>query len=185
MIERIKNIDEGAMSHFSIAHAYFDSPVGPLLIAGGEGGLRQISFPSSAGPVAPRPGWRHDPKPLGEAMRQLAEYFGGTRLEFFLPLQFEGEPLQHAVWTAMRDIPFAKTVSYGEIASGIGEPSAARAVGAACGANPLPIVIPCHRVVGADGSLTGFGGGLATKRFLLDLEQRVCPQPGLQYSLFG
>lgn len=174
------------MSVTAISYAYLDSPIGALLIAGDASALHRISFPTRKGaPAAPEPGWRQDAAPLAEAMRQIAGYFEGTRLDFSLPLAFAGEPLQNAVWEALREIPYAQTRSYGQIATRVGDVSAARAVGAACGANPLPIVIPCHRVVGADGSLTGFGGGLPTKRFLLDLEQRVRPQPGQQYSLFA
>jgi methylated-DNA-[protein]-cysteine S-methyltransferase len=172
------------MQH-AISYAYRDSPVGRLLVAGDGTHLLRVAFPGRIGRARPEPCWRRDPEPLRETLRQLEEYFAGERLGFSLPLDFEGEPLQVAVWKAMRDIPYGQTLSYGEIARRIGQPQAARAVGAACGANPLPIVIPCHRVVGADGSLTGFGGGLPTKRFLLALEQRVAPQPGLQYSLFG
>lgn len=174
------------MSEPTISYAYLDCAIGQLLVAGNGEVLRRVAFPSRNGaPAVPEPGWRQDPAPLAEAMRQIGEYFAGGRLEFSLPVRFEGGPLEKAVWNAMREIPYGQTVSYGEIAAGLGDPSVARAVGAACGKNPLPIVIPCHRVVGADGSLTGFGGGLPTKRFLLDLEQRACPQPGLQYSLFG
>lgn len=170
----------------AIGYDILDSPVGPLLIAGDGEALHCVCFPARNGSSAtPKRDWRHDPKPVAEAVRQITEYFEGARLEFSLPLRFAGGPLEEAVWKAMREIPYGRTVSYGQIAAGLGTPSASRAVGAACGANPLPIVIPCHRVVGADGSLTGFGGGLPTKRFLLSLEQRVHPQPGLQYSLFG
>jgi methylated-DNA-[protein]-cysteine S-methyltransferase len=174
------------MPGLSISYAYLKSPIGPLLLAGDAERLRMISFPSGRGVRKPQPGWRKDAAPLAEAMRQLREYFAGARTEFKLPLHFEGSPFQTTVWRALQEIPYGETVSYGEIARRIGEPpSSSRAVGAANGANPLPIVVPCHRVIGADGSLTGFGGGLPTKSFLLALEQRVKPPAGLQYSLFG
>lgn len=174
------------MTESAISYAYLESPIGPLLVAGDGEALHRVSFPSRNGTcAAPAPDWRDDAGPVAEAMRQIAEYLEGVRLDFSLPLKFNGNPLQTSVWNAMRQIPYAQTISYGQIAAGLGDPSVSRAVGAACGANPLPIVIPCHRVIGADGSLTGFGGGLPIKRFLLALEQRVRPQPGLQLSLFG
>ena len=123
---------------------------------------------------------------LTEHRRQLDGYFAGKRTAFDLAFQPEGSPFQLAVWRALLDIPYGETVSYGEIARRIGEPvSASRAVGAANGDNPIPIIIPCHRVIGADGSLTGFGGGLPVKTFLLELEDRVAQKPGKQLGLFG
>jgi methylated-DNA-[protein]-cysteine S-methyltransferase len=107
--------------------------------------------------------------------RQLAEYFAGTRREFDLRLAPEGTPFERSVWEELRRIPFGETRSYGEIAQAIGRPGAARAVGRANGANPIPIVVPCHRVIGADGSLTGFGGGLEAKSRLLEIEGRRLP----------
>jgi methylated-DNA-[protein]-cysteine S-methyltransferase len=108
---------------------------------------------------------------FGTAVDQLRAYFAGVLSRFDLPLHFGGTPFQNAVWTALRGIPYGETISYRVLAERIGRPTACRAVGAANGTNPLPIVIPCHRVVGADGSLTGFGGGIETKRALLDLER--------------
>lgn len=113
-----------------------------------------------------------------EVRRQLAEYFAGERQEFDLELAPEGTPFERSVWEELRKIPFGETRSYGEIARAIGHPSASRAVGRANGANPLPIVVPCHRVIGADGSLTGFGGGLENKSRLLELEGRALPFSG-------
>lgn len=152
-------------------YAYFDAPIGKLLIAGDSEAVRQISFPDHGEPVAPEPGWRESAVgPVAEAIRQLREYFRGARTEFDLPLAPEGTAFQRRVWRALQEIPYGKTWSYGELAKRIGNPKASRAVGAANGANPLPIVIPCHRVIGADGTLTGFGGGLPTKKALLALE---------------
>ena len=108
---------------------------------------------------------------FGEAARQLGEYFGGERRAFDLPLAPAGSTFQHRVWTALREIPYGTTWSYGDVCARLGlGPQAARAVGSANGSNPIPVVVPCHRVIGSDGSLTGFAGGLARKRFLLDLE---------------
>jgi len=141
------------------------------LIAGDGEAVRRISFPEQGKPVTPEPEWRESAAgAVGEAVRQLREYFKGGRTEFDLPLQPEGTAFQLKVWRSLQEIPYGKTWSYGELAKRIGNPKASRAVGAANGANPLPIVIPCHRVIGADGTLTGFGGGLPTKKALLDLE---------------
>lgn len=168
------------------SYTYLPTPIGPLLIAGDETCLRLISFPRGSRAARPKPHWREDAGPFAEAIRQLTEYFDGARTEFDLPLQFDGTPFQNEVWTALQDIPFGQTISYGELAMRVaGDIAASRAVGAANGANPLPIVIPCHRVIGADGSLTGFGGGLPTKRFLLAHERRIRPPVGMQLSLFG
>jgi methylated-DNA-[protein]-cysteine S-methyltransferase len=109
---------------------------------------------------------------FADVAEQLGEYFAGERTAFDLPLRAEGNELQRAVWRLMAAIPYGETRSYGHLARALGDRSLAQAVGTACGRNPLPVVVPCHRVVGADGDLVGFGGGLARKRFLLDLEQR-------------
>jgi methylated-DNA-[protein]-cysteine S-methyltransferase len=115
--------------------------------------------------------WQEGDHPLlRETARQLAEYFAGARRVFDLPLAPRGTAFQCDVWTTLATIPFGETISYAQLASRVGKPTAVRAVGAANGRNPLPIVLPCHRVIGADGSLTGFGGGLPTKQFLLQLE---------------
>lgn len=147
-----------------------DSPVGRLLLAGDGEKLIQVCFQCGPRPQQPRDGWMADAAPFRAAMAQLQEYFAGERRRFDLPLAPRGTDFQRRVWRALTDIPYGKTISYGELARRIGNPSASRAVGLANGANPLPIVVPCHRVIGADGSLTGFGGGLPTKRRLLALE---------------
>ena len=118
----------------------------------------------------PEPDWIYNEKPLASVCEQLGEYFSGRRKSFDLPLQFDGTEFQVSVLKALQDIPYGETVSYGEIARRIGKPKAVRAVGAANGRNPLPIVVPCHRVIGSSGDLTGFGGGLDTKEALLRLE---------------
>jgi methylated-DNA-[protein]-cysteine S-methyltransferase len=153
-------------------YTYLDSPVGRLLLAGDEAGLRLIRFPSERSEAEPGPGWRRDDAGLTETVRQLRAYFAGTLKDFDLPLAPQGTAFQRSVWRALRRIPYGETASYGEVARAIGRPTASRAVGAANGANPLPIVIPCHRVIGSTGKLTGFGGGLDTKAALLALERR-------------
>jgi methylated-DNA-[protein]-cysteine S-methyltransferase len=146
------------------------TPVGRLRLAGGERGLRSISFQNRFRPAEPGEIALSTEAPFREAIAQLEAYFAGELRRFDLPLAPEGTPFQREVWSALTAIPYGETVSYGELARRLGRPAASRAVGAANGQNPIPIVIPCHRVIGADGSLTGFGGGLAIKRRLLDLE---------------
>jgi len=151
-------------------YTYVDSPLGDLLLAGEEGALRLVSFPRGRMRRSPEQGWTEEAAPFRAAAKQLGEYFAGTRERFELVLEPVGTEFQLAVWQALRRIPYGRTWSYAELAQRIGRPRAMRAVGAANGANPLPIVVPCHRVIGADGSLTGFGGGLPAKQLLLELE---------------
>src|SRR5258705_1026409 len=153
----------------SICYTQIASPLGSLLIAGDDAGLRHIFFASEAQP--PRPEWREDAAPLTETIRQLNAYFGGELENFNLPLAPQGTPFQMEVWQGLRDIPYGQTISYGELARRIGNPKASRAVGLANGSNPIPIVIPCHRVIGSNGKLTGYGGGLPIKEKLLALER--------------
>lgn len=148
-----------------------ESPVGGLLLAGDGASLRLISFATEDKSSRPGPDWREDPGPFLEAIRQLRAYFDGKLREFDLPLDPVGTPFQLAVWDRLRQIPYGATISYGELARRMGRPQASRAVGLANGANPLPIVIPCHRVIGSNGKLTGYGGGLAIKEVLLALER--------------
>jgi len=154
----------------------FDTPIGTLRLVGGEDSIDCIDLPNRA-VEPPDPAWTPSadrlPAALAEAKRQIEEYFAGERQDFDLPLSPQGTAFQRRVWAELRRIPFGETISYGELAARIGKPSASRAVGAANGRNPLPVVVPCHRVIGSDGRLTGFGGGLPTKQALLDLEQRV------------
>ncbi|MEQ1948958.1 MAG: methylated-DNA--[protein]-cysteine S-methyltransferase [Bryobacteraceae bacterium] len=152
-------------------YAYLDTSIGPLLIAGDAESIHKISFPKNGKAVQPEKDWVESARgPVAEAMRQLREYFAGRRTEFDLPLAPEGTTFQKSVWRKLQDIPYGETISYGELAKWVGNPKASRAVGSANGKNPLPIVIPCHRVIGANGTLTGFGGGLPTKKVLLELE---------------
>ena len=158
-----------------------DSPVGPLTLIASDRGLRavlwlgdrdtKVEMTHAGGPVE---GGEHDPNGfLDAAVNQLEEYFAGTRTEFDIPLDTVGTGFQRTAWDALRTIPYGETVSYGEQARRMGDVRKARAVGAANGRNPVSIIVPCHRVVGADGSLTGFGGGLEAKAWLLDHERRV------------
>jgi methylated-DNA-[protein]-cysteine S-methyltransferase len=152
------------------------TPVGMLTLVASDRGLRAVLWPKlspqRAG-IRPRP--RRDPEHpiLRKTVQQLDEYFAGSRPSFDLPLDLEGTRFQLAAWRSLTEIPFGATTTYGRQAAALGIPRAARAVGAANGANPVCIVLPCHRVVGADGSLTGFGGGLAVKQWLLDHEAQV------------
>ena len=150
-----------------------DSPVGTLRLVADRKGLREIWFEQERHPKQTQSGWIRAKAPLRFARLQLEEYFAGERQHFELPLHPIGTPFQLEVWQELRRIPYGVTISYGELARRIGKPQAMRAVGAANGRNPLPIVVPCHRVIGADGSLTGFGGGLPIKRQLLGLEQSL------------
>jgi methylated-DNA-[protein]-cysteine S-methyltransferase len=151
---------------------YFDmdTPVGKLLLAGGEERLAAIYFQSGPHPTTVRADWIASERPFQNVVRQLQEYFAGRRRSFEVPLEITGTPFQRAVWQELAQIPYGASTSYGEIARRIGHPLASRAVGRANGANPWPIIVPCHRVIGANRSLTGFGGGLAIKRRLLLLE---------------
>src|SRR5262249_19479836 len=147
-----------------------ESPIGPLLLVGDEAGLRELWFVEGRRRKKPNPGWQENAKPFAKAIRQLREYFAGKREEFDLPLVLDGTPFQLNVWRNLQKIPYGKTVSYLDLAKKIGNPKAVRAVGLANGSNPIPIIVPCHRVIGSNGSLTGFGGGLPTKQKLLALE---------------
>lgn len=174
------------MTDESLLWTHIASPLGPLLVAGRDGLIHRIAFPRGSVAQRPEPAWRRDDDGFSEATGQLDAYFAGELTAFDLSFVMRGEPFQMKVWEALQAIPFGETRSYGEIARVIGEGvAAARAVGAACGENPVPIVVPCHRVIGADGALVGFGGGLPAKRFLLALERRVRPPAGAQFDLFG
>ena len=148
-------------------YCYLDTPIGELLLAGDTDGLSMIGFPKGSMRRQPEQDWIFNEKPLAEACRQISEYFAGERREFDLPLKLAGTEFQVSVLEALQKIPYGETVSYGEVARRIGRPKAVRAVGAANGRNPIPIVVPCHRVIGVTGDLTGFGGGLDTKEALL------------------
>ena len=153
-----------------IYYSRFVSPVGLLLLAGSKAGLQLVSFGTGKRARNIAPEWRLDNSAFVEVVRQLQSYFAGERKHFDLSLSLQGTDFQKTVWTALRQIPYGETISYKALAQTIGKPRAVRAVGAANGANPIPIIIPCHRVIGNDGSLTGFGGGLPLKKRLLELE---------------
>jgi methylated-DNA-[protein]-cysteine S-methyltransferase len=157
-------------------HTVVDSPVGPLTLTARDGALAGLYMDDQRH----RPddavfGDRADEELFAETRRQLQEYFAGARTDFDIPLAMEGSDFQRRVWDALRDIPYGETESYGQVALRIGKPGAARAVGLANGRNPVGIIVPCHRVVGSSGDLTGYGGGLDRKRMLLDLERGVRP----------
>ena len=151
-----------------------DSPIGALLLVGTEHALARVHFQAGPQPLQPAKDWRSAAAPFEKARAQLMEYFCGARRSFDLPLAPQGTPFQLLVWRELAKIPYGETVSYAEIAHRLGLEKGARAVGLANGANPLPIIVPCHRVIGADGTLTGFGGGLHIKRALLVLEGAPC-----------
>jgi methylated-DNA-[protein]-cysteine S-methyltransferase len=157
-----------------------DSPVGPLTLVAADGVLAGLYMTEQRhrppGEVLGEPVEDPDGQPFAVASRQLREYFDGERTEFDLELALDGTAFQRRVWAALRNIPYGQTISYGQLADQIGQPSASRAVGLANGKNPIGIIVPCHRVVGANGSLTGYGGGIERKRFLLAHERRVSGQ---------
>lgn len=158
-----------------------ESPVGPLLLAKDEGGLREIRFRKGADFEIPID-WARSDRALADVRRQLKEYFEGTRATFELPLAPEGTEFQRNVWDAVLSVSHGRTASYLDIADQLGKPGSVRAVDAANGANPIPIIIPCHRIIGSDGSLTGYGGGIENKKWLLRHEG---VEVGGQMGLFG
>jgi methylated-DNA-[protein]-cysteine S-methyltransferase len=160
---------------------YMESPVGRLLLAGNESGLNLLAFADGKKARQPAPDWVQDAVILREAAGQLKAYFAGELREFDLPLKLQGTPFQLAVWRALQDIPYGETTSYGELARRVGTPKGSRAVGLANGSNPIAIVVPCHRVIGSSGKLTGYGGGLDNKEILLALERK---HAGAQAALY-
>jgi methylated-DNA-[protein]-cysteine S-methyltransferase len=160
-----------------IEYALIESPLGELLALGEDGALCGLHMLEGRRPVALRSAWRRADDRFGDARAQLEEYFAGERTSFDLELRMDGTDFQRLVWRGLRDIPYGETISYGELADRIGCPGAARAVGLANGQNPIAVIVPCHRVIGANGTLTGYGGGLERKRLLLDLEAGVASLP--------
>lgn len=154
------------MKHWTKMH----SPIGELILVEEKGELLEVNFINGR-KTAQRPaGAMEDRAPFQEAIRQLEEYFAGRRQHFDLPLAPQGTPFQKKVWNALLTVGYGRTASYGDIARSIGNPKSVRAVGLANGRNPIPVIIPCHRVIGSNGALTGYGGGLGIKKQLLDLE---------------
>jgi methylated-DNA-[protein]-cysteine S-methyltransferase len=163
-----------------ISHMVIDTPIGPLTLVATPQALREVRFPNGrlVGPADGAAEPEH--RVLVQAARELIEYFEGSRFGFDVALDPLGSTFQLAAWRGLREIPYGETVSYGEQARRLGHPGKARAIGAANGSNPLPVIVPCHRVIGSDGSLTGFGGGLETKAWLLHHERQVL---GLELKL--
>jgi len=152
-------------------YTYLETPIGTLLLAGcRDHGLRYVSFQRGKGAKVPESQWQRSDAPFRDAIRQLKEYFRGKRVAFDLKLNPKGTPFQLEVWRALARIPYGTTRSYAQIARRVGRPRAMRAVGLANGRNPLPIIVPCHRVIGSGGQLVGYGGGLPIKQALLQLE---------------
>ena len=152
-------------------YCYFESPLGKLLLTGNDG-LESLHFPRGKTRKEPQPDWIYDERLFSDALEQLEAYFNGERTQFDLKLNARGTQFQKQVWKELVTIPYGETICYGELARRIGNPSASRAVGSANGKNPISIIVPCHRVIGKNGSLTGFGGGLDVKKKLLEFEKR-------------
>lgn len=157
----------------AVYHTQIDSPVGPLLLTMAHGQLTNVCMFQQKRGITISPQSICDTGPFDLVIKQLDQYFMGDRREFDIPLRLEGTQFQVSVWSELRKIPYGATITYGEIARRIGNPKAVRAVGLANGRNPIPIIVPCHRVIGANGTLTGFGGGIENKMLLLDLESRA------------
>lgn len=158
--------------------------LGELLLAGSEQGVTHVSFQAGSHPLMPQPNWRRDDEVWLTAVTQLTAYFAGELHTFTLPLAPQGTPFQQQVWAYLQTIPYGRTTTYGTIAHELGNPKLTRAVGAANGRNPLAIIVPCHRVVGSDGKLTGYAGGLPIKAALLALERNGRFDTTQQLSLF-
>lgn len=167
------------MSCTTVCHDYLDTPLGPLQLVMDEVGLAHVGLPQEKYPLRKDEIGRRDRDRLGEVRRQFTAWFAGELRDFDLPLNPTGTPFQLAVWEGLRRIPYAHTASYGDLARAIDRPRAVRAVGAANGANPMSIIVPCHRVIGSNGSLTGYGGGLDAKRWLLAHERKHAPVEAL------
>ena len=159
----------------AVFYCVMQSPVGRVLLAGNARALTHLSFQDGRHPIEPDPRWTYSEKPFQQPIRQLKEYFSGKRKAFTITLAPQGTPFQQRVWQALRTIPYGRTLSYGQIAKAIGKPKAARAVGAANGQNPVSIIVPCHRVIGSNGKLVGYGGGLSIKEALLVHESKHQP----------
>jgi methylated-DNA-[protein]-cysteine S-methyltransferase len=162
-----------------LLYTIVDSPIGNLLLVGDGEALHRLDMRQGRRPVAIDPRWERRDEAFAETREQLTEYFDGRRREFDLTLAMAGSAFELRVWRELCEIPYGETVSYGQVARALGAPDAARAVGLANGRNPIAVIVPCHRVIGADGSLTGYGGGLERKRLLLDLEAGVLPLAAL------
>ncbi len=154
-------------------YTFFESPLGRMLVQGDGESVTGLFMPNHKGLPGLKASWRQTDAPFAAVRAQLAEYFAGTRQEFALPLKPGGTPFQQQVWQELQRIPFAQTISYAELARRVGKPAAARAVGHANSRNPISIIVPCHRVIGASGRLTGYAGGMDKKEWLLAWERRA------------
>ncbi|MBF6621307.1 MAG: methylated-DNA--[protein]-cysteine S-methyltransferase [Patulibacter sp.] len=154
-------------------HTTITSPIGRLLLVGNDRVLRGLYMLDGPKPLAVDPASTENAAAFSAVIAQLEQFFAGERTVFELEVELEGTPFQQRVWNALREIPYGQTISYGELARRIDRPSAVRAVGLANGRNPVSVIVPCHRVIGANGTLTGYGGGVERKRLLLDLESRA------------
>ena len=172
------------MSHATAQlYAQLESPLGELLLVGDGRALTRLHMQAGRARLAVDRGWTYAPEAFARVRAQLEEYFAGERRGFAdIPLELRGSGFQRRVWRALTEIPYGETISYGELARRVGQPGQARAVGTANARNPIAVIVPCHRVIGADGSLTGYGGGLPLKRKLLEHEARVA---GIRFDLFG
>jgi methylated-DNA-[protein]-cysteine S-methyltransferase len=157
----------------SLVYTHMDSPLGRLLLIGDGHVLHGLHMEEGRRPLGVQPDWIEAEDAFEEVRAQLGDYFAGRLTRFDVPLRLEGTPFQREVWQGLLEIDYGETISYGELARRIGRPRAVRAVGLANGQNPIAVIVPCHRVIGADGTLTGYGGGLDRKRLLLDLEARL------------
>jgi methylated-DNA-[protein]-cysteine S-methyltransferase len=155
----------------TLRYTTVESPIGALLLLGDGRALRGLYMQDGRKPMRIASDWEPDASPFADVTSQLSEYFAGQRTTFDVPLDMRGTPFEQSVWRALQDIQYGETAAYGEVAQRIGQPSAARAVGLANGRNPISVIVPCHRVIGANGTLTGYGGGIERKQLLLELEQ--------------
>jgi methylated-DNA-[protein]-cysteine S-methyltransferase len=153
-----------------IFYTTLDSPIGSLFLTSNGEAITELFMEKHTGGPKPIGDWRRDDSLFREAADQLQAYFAGELTEFDLPLATGGAPFQQRVWAELRNIPYGSTISYGELARQVGNPKASRAVGAANGSNPISVIIPCHRVIGSNGKLTGYGGGIERKKYLLEFE---------------
>jgi methylated-DNA-[protein]-cysteine S-methyltransferase len=169
-MKRLMVTKKSSMEH-EVVYWISASPVGRLLLVASPKGLQALQFQDGARPLDIHPTWKKAREPFRAVLVQLREYFGGFRTQFQVKLDLHGTPFQRQVWQALQRIPYGRRVSYGEIAKQVGRPKASRPVGAANGQNPVSIIVPCHRVIGANGQLVGYGGGLPIKTALLELEQ--------------
>jgi methylated-DNA-[protein]-cysteine S-methyltransferase len=157
----------------SVIYTTMDSPLGELLLLGDGKVLHGLHMQAGRHPIRINANWTRDDEAFADVRHQLEEYFAGERTTFDIPMQMDGTAFQRTVWHELTQIPYGETISYGELARRIGRPDRARAVGTANGQNPIAVIVPCHRVIGANGKLVGYGGGLDNKRRLLELEQGV------------